>query len=124
MQGAEWITELYNGDLCHIEFKNKFIRDSLCCEYGYIINLDTMMFEFYVGFQKNKQLNNPFNEIGDNGYYPSKLVSIMSLRDVDLEKLDILKKSAEDGYDEGSEVRRYLTNNRNIIRKLKLESLE
>ena len=53
-----------------------FIKDSLFCEYAYIINLDTEMLEFYEGFQKEPQDGNCFGEKpNDSGYYPCKLVS-------------------------------------------------
>lgn len=33
---------------------NDFVRDSLFCEFAYIINLDTMELEFYEGFNKDR----------------------------------------------------------------------
>jgi len=36
-----------------------FIKDSLFCEYAYIINLDTKQLEIYLGFQ-NRQQNNRY----------------------------------------------------------------
>ena len=33
---------------------NDFINDSLFCEWGYIVNLDTLMLEVYKGFQRKK----------------------------------------------------------------------
>ena len=40
----------------NLSFKDShiFLADSLFCEYAYIINLDTNMLEYYVGFNKNK----------------------------------------------------------------------
>lgn len=54
---------------------NAFIKDSLFCEYAYIINLDDETLEFYIGFQKEPDENNRYGtECDDNGYYPCKLV--------------------------------------------------
>lgn len=35
----------------------KFLKDSLFCEWGYIVNLDTNMLEVWQGFQKKPQKN-------------------------------------------------------------------
>ena len=51
-----------------------FIKDSLFCEYAYIINLDEEVLEFYVGFQKKPQKNNRYGTTSLNTYYPCKLV--------------------------------------------------
>ena len=60
-----------------------FIKDSLFCEYAYIINLDTDKLEFYVGFQKEPQKGNRYGEdINDNGYYPCKLTYEFPLKDL------------------------------------------
>lgn len=41
----------------NIRFQNyeKFLRNSLFCEFAYIINLDTEKLQFYVGFNKDKE---------------------------------------------------------------------
>jgi hypothetical protein len=61
---------------------NNFIRDSLFCEYAYIINLDTNCLEFWVGFQKEPCENNRYGsrlEDGYDDYYPCKMVSYYPL---------------------------------------------
>ena len=51
-----------------------FIKNSLFCEYGYIINLDTNMLEFWEGFQHEPQEGNRYGEEkNDAGYYPCAL---------------------------------------------------
>ena len=51
-----------------------FIKDSLWCEYAYIINLDTETLEFYKGFQKKPQNKNRYgSEQNRSGYYPCAL---------------------------------------------------
>ena len=39
-----------------------FIKDSLFCEYAYIINLDDEVLEFYEGYQKEAQKGNRYGE--------------------------------------------------------------
>ena len=61
-----------------------FIKDSLFCEYGYIINLDTNKLEFWKGWQKKPQPGNrygeePFDPENDGRYYPCRLVKMFDL---------------------------------------------
>ena len=44
----------YKGDLDIMIDNKEFLYSGLYCEYAYIINIDTEMLEFYVGFRKNK----------------------------------------------------------------------
>ena len=68
------LTELkkINGTIHMIDSVN-FIKDSLFCEYAYIINLDTKVLEFWVGFQKEPDEGNRYGTESDDGYYPCKL---------------------------------------------------
>lgn len=60
-----------------------FIKDSLFCEYAYIINLDDNVLEFYVGFQKEPQEGNRYGATNFySGYYPCKLVATFPLDDL------------------------------------------
>jgi len=45
------------GKLRYMIDSKAFIKDSLFCEYAYIINLDTKKLEIYLGFQKKPQDN-------------------------------------------------------------------
>jgi hypothetical protein len=58
----------------------KFLLDSLYCEYAYIINLDSGMFEFYIGFNETPgagRYGNLTERTGfnDTVYYGVRLVS-------------------------------------------------
>lgn len=78
-----WMEEIYKGDLQHFFFNNRFIYDSLFCEYAYIINLDTMKLEFYDGFQKKSQIGNRFGEKPNkDSYYPCRLVGVFNLENI------------------------------------------
>ena len=94
----------YKHGLRYMTDDGDFIKDSLCCEYAYIINLDTKQLEFWKGFQHkpdpdNRYGTNPRKEYSDN-YYPCKLTATYSLipyyiakRDVDKTIADMEKKS-------------------------------
>lgn len=97
-----------------------FIKNSLFCEYAYIINLDNMTLEFYNGFQKKPQIGNRFGSNLKDGYYPCRLVCIFNLTDINdfidvdniLAKMDTLIENDEDDIS----VEKY-------FRKIKLEKL-
>lgn len=63
---------------------SEFIKDSLFCEYAYIVNLDTGMLEFWKGFQKSPQEGNRYGEeLSDDDfpYYPCRLALEIPLTD-------------------------------------------
>ena len=65
---------------------HNFIKDSLWCEYAYIINLDDKILEFYEGFQKTPQEGNRYGftiKDGYDGYYPCKLSLTFPLNEID-----------------------------------------
>lgn len=54
---------------------NNFIKESLFCEWGYIINLDDNSLEIYEGFQKEPDDNRYKIEVpSKSGYYHCKLL--------------------------------------------------
>lgn len=74
---------------------SEFIKDSLYCEYGYIINLDTNVLEFWRGFQQESQDDNRYGNNVLNpyvgGYYPCKMVLEIPLNEINNID-DIIKK--------------------------------
>ena len=46
------IDKYFNNEECYMINNKDFIKDSLFCEFGYIINLDTKKFEIYKGGQE------------------------------------------------------------------------
>lgn len=74
--------DVYKNGLKYMLDDKDFIKDSLFCEYAYIINLDTNCLEFWVGFQTESNENNRYGtETHDNlgKYYPCKMVSYYPL---------------------------------------------
>ncbi len=82
IQGADYLDAILRGKLSHIFNDIGFIRDSLFCEYAYILNLDELTLDFYRGFQHNAQEFNPFGDAYEESvsgtlYYPcAKILSI------------------------------------------------
>ena len=61
-----------------------FIKNSLFCEYAYIINLDTEMLEYYEGSQHSPQDGNRYGRVPmSNGYYPCALKLEIPLDEID-----------------------------------------
>ena len=55
---------------------SEFIKDSLFCEYAYIINLDNKTIEFYCGFKTKPHNKGRYASAvpNEDGYYPCALV--------------------------------------------------
>jgi hypothetical protein len=80
LQGVKLLEEIYKGRCLHIRDNMEFVKDSLFCEYAYFFNLDSMVIEFWKGFQKEPQMWNPFGTSpNSDGYYPIKLVGVFQL---------------------------------------------
>lgn len=75
-QGVKGLELVYMGQLGHLIDGSEFIKDSLFCEFAYVLNLDDRTLEFYQGFQHGPQKDNPYGrkKDKDSGYYPCKLV--------------------------------------------------
>ena len=58
---------------------HNFIKDSMFCEYAYIINLDEECLEFYVGFQNEPSEYNRYGTEKEDGCYPCKMIAYYSL---------------------------------------------
>lgn len=79
---------LYSEGLTYMINHNDFVKDSLFCEWAYIINLDSNELEIYVGFQKEPDNNRYIVDAPTkSGYYNCKLIESIPL--------DIVRKSFE-----------------------------
>jgi hypothetical protein len=70
---------LYNSPVAYMIDNSDFIKDSLFCEYAYIINLDENVLEYYEGFQVTPDKDNRYGQEKTDGYYPCKLTSTIPL---------------------------------------------
>lgn len=72
---------------------HEFIKESLFCEYAYIINLDTNMLEYYIGFQSYPTIDNRYGCVQSDGYYPCRLrseIPISEIRNTNYDDLESL----------------------------------
>lgn len=83
LRGAQGNLDAYANGLSYMIDSGDFILDSLFCEYGYIINLDKNVLEFWGGFQKKPDQDNRYGAKETDGYYPCKLLAQFSLNELD-----------------------------------------
>ena len=101
------------GDIWISKETVKEMRDSLFTEYAYVLDLDRKQLEFYVGFQKQPQAENPYGttprkaRLGDF-YYPCRLTSIFSFDHIrKCGSVQIVRTMEEDGEAEDPKIRFY-----------------
>lgn len=94
LREAQSNPDAYKDGLVYMIDSHEFIKDSIWCEYAYIINLDTNYLEFYVGFRKRPSKTNRYGSestcTGCDGtkFYPCKMVKQFSLKHKFLNKHD------------------------------------
>lgn len=72
----------FNGEVDVMLDYEDFLKDSLFCEWGYVINLDEEVLEVYKGFQETPQKNRYYVSDSDDGYYNCALVCQYPLSDL------------------------------------------
>jgi hypothetical protein len=82
LQGVGYLQEIKAGNLKHAVDGIAGIRDSLFCEYAYILNMDDKAFSFFEGHQTSSQIGNPFGtDANSDGYYPCALMWEVPFKD-------------------------------------------
>ena len=79
LRDAQGNPNAYKHGLKYMIDNHNFIKDSLFCEYAYIINLDEGCLEFYVGFQKEPSEYNRYGTEKEDNYYPCKMIAYYAL---------------------------------------------
>lgn len=80
LREAQGEPSAYKNGLRYMIDSHEFIKDSLFCEYAYIIDLNTNKLEFYVGFQTQPDIHNRYGIDSDRGYYPCSMKASYSLK--------------------------------------------
>jgi hypothetical protein len=76
LRNAQGELSAYLKGLKYMIDKHDFIADSLFCEWGYIVNLDTGKLEVWQGYQKSPTEGNRYGVTpNEDGYYPCKMVA-------------------------------------------------
>lgn len=96
----------WNGKGFNSEFQDAkdFLFDSLFCEFAYIINLDTNMLEFYIGFNRDENAKGRYAkvkepcELSDGSFlYGVRLDLEMPLNEVFEGKWKVIEEEGKEG---------------------------
>jgi len=96
LRNAQGNPEVYADGLTYMEDGGEeFLKDSLFCEWGYVINLTTNRLEIYRGFQKKSQDNRYKIEKPDGKYYNCALIREVPLTQVKNFNMEKFEKEIE-----------------------------
>lgn len=98
LRNAQGDFTAYDKGLEHMEDGSNFPEDSLFCEWGYLINLNTNKLEILKGFNTDRDLEHPLFKVSDeewaerlrekeDGEYFNKYVGSSLLTSFDLDKI-------------------------------------
>ncbi len=78
--GGKILGEIYDGTVKHMCGNVDFPKDSHFCDFAYIIDLNSMTFDVYIGQQKNPDPNSYFGQQkNEAGFFPCKFVATWPL---------------------------------------------
>jgi len=82
--GAKILDVIMKSDGPLMQVDNiEFAKDSLFCEYAYVIDLDKNVLEVYKGFNKKSLPKDArFYGLANEGYYPVRLIKTLDLNDL------------------------------------------
>lgn len=89
LRNAQGDLDAYKNGLKYMIDNCGFIKDSLWCEYAYIINLDTEELEFWVGDQDKPDIYNRYGVERDGNYYPCKMMASYPLATISLNEYSV-----------------------------------
>jgi hypothetical protein len=79
---------VYAQGVRHMPDYSSFIKNSLFCEYGYIVNLDAEALEFWLGNQKEPDPGCRYGVVSDeDGYYPCRMTGALAFSYIRRESL-------------------------------------
>lgn len=108
LKNADWYTIMgkLQGDLIsyascgYMPDNQTFLKNSLFCEYAYIVNLDNDTLEFYVGFNKSPDAPGRYASLcavgGDKKYYGVRLAQTIPLADIQADKVAVSPTAFDD----------------------------
>lgn len=99
---SEILNDLCESPLVLID-SFEFGKDSLFCEYAYVINLDDEVLEIYTGFNKKPlpeyEIQRWGNEPDNSGYYPVSLCKILSFEEIFNSDDDLIERLNFESYE-------------------------
>lgn len=96
LRRAQGDLEAYAEGLKYMLDQADFLKDSLFCEWGYVVNLDTQKIEIYRGFQRTPSDNRYITKVplsdSDNPYYNCKLIRVIPFSEATPEYMNALEE--------------------------------
>lgn len=92
---------VYHDGLKYMIDSSNFLKDSLFCEWAYIINVDTNKLEVYKGFNQNKYSNGRYASSQVEKNYPNdpqKYFGVSLISEIELKKLKNLSPLETDNF--------------------------
>lgn len=89
LRNAQGDLDAYKNGMKYMIDSCGFIKNSLWCEYAYIINLDTDELEFWVGGQDKPDIYNRYGVERDGDYYPCKMMASYPLVTISLDEYSV-----------------------------------
>lgn len=89
LRNVQGYLDAYKNGLKYMIDSCGFIKDSLWCEYAYIINLDTYELEFWVGGQDKPDIYNRYGVERDGDYYPCKMMASYPLVTISINEYSV-----------------------------------
>jgi hypothetical protein len=87
---------LYKNDLKYMIDNNETIKESVYCQWGYVINLDSNELEVYIGGQREPQNNRYKVDTPDKyGFYNCKLFKSIPFDKIDENTMDNINEEYE-----------------------------
>lgn len=97
--GGKILEFIYDNDNVLLKNEIEFAKDSLFCEWAYVVDLDKNTFEVYEGFNKEPLSKDErfYDSADKNGYYPVKHVATFNLDSLPTQNdfLNYFKKEEE-----------------------------
>ena len=82
-QGGKILDAIANGEVGHMTEGGDFPKNSGFCDFCYIIDLNNMTLDVYIGKQKKADPNSYFGqEKTEDGWYPCKFLATWWLNDI------------------------------------------
>jgi hypothetical protein len=85
LREAQGTPSEYAKGLRYMIDNSDFVKDSLFCEYGYIVNMDEGVLEFYKGFNKNPDADGRYAQIDatdEMGYVGIELIKAFTFAEI------------------------------------------
>ena len=96
LRKAQGEFQSFHDGLRYMIDNHNFIKDSLFCEFGYIINLDDNALEFWKGDQEVPQKGNRYGtECSEDGYYPCRFALSFPLSSIPKDAVKQMKRNSK-----------------------------